>query len=116
MNKQTLKDLRRRAFRFTLSKKILLGFLLAVLIALAAFHWLPPIPAVLVVLAVAAVIYFLIDRYLVKPIQALTLAVIESRPTADGFSYTSPDIHTGDELELLADALRRMADDKNRKD
>jgi nitrate/nitrite-specific signal transduction histidine kinase len=116
MNKQTLKDLRRRAFRFTLSKKILLGFLLAVVIALAAFHWLPPIPAVLAVLVVAGVIYLLINRYLVKPIQALTLAVIESRPTPEGFEYASPEIHTGDELELLADALQRMAGDKNGKD
>ena len=107
---------KQNGMRVTLSKKILLGFALAVIIAIAAFHILRPIFAVLVILAQGCVIYFLIDRQLIRPIQALTLSVIESRPTADGFEYRPPEIHTGDELELLSDALKRMAADMNRKD
>ncbi len=107
---------KQRAFRVTLSKKILLGFILAVVIAIAAFHLLPLRYAVLVILVLAVVIYLLVDRDIIRPIQALTLSVIESRPTQDGFEYKAPDIHTGDELELLSDAIRRMAADMNRKD
>ena len=116
MSRQTPSNWKQQAFRLTLSKKILLGFVLAVAIAIAAFHWLRMILAVLVVLVLAVVIYLLIDRFLIRPIQALTLSVIESRPTPDGFEYKAPDIHTGDELELLSDALRRMAADMNRRD
>ena len=116
MNRKHLSKWKQSVFRVTLSKKILLGFVLAVVISIAVFHILKPIFAVLVILVLAGVIYYLIDRQLIKPIQALTLSVIESRPTADGFEYHSPDIHTGDELELLSDALKRMAADMNRKD
>ena len=55
--------------------------------------------------------WYLLRRFLVKPIQALTMAVLESHPTEDGFSFTPPEIRTADELELLADAIKRMADD-----
>ncbi len=116
MNRKHLSKWKQSVFRITLSKKILLGFILAVIIAIAAFQIFKPIPAILVILVLAVVIYSLIDRYLIKPIQALTLSVIESRPTADGFEYHAPEIHTGDELELLSDALKRMAADMNRKD
>ena len=116
MSRHKLSGWKQQAFRLTLSKKILLGFVLAVVISIAAFHWMRTIYAVLVVLVLAVVIYLLIDRFLIRPIQALTLSVIESRPTPDGFEYKAPDIHTGDELELLSDALRRMAADINRKD
>ncbi len=116
MNRKSISKWKQNVFRITLSKKILLGFVLAVIIAIAAFHFLKPVFAVLVILVLAGVIYFLIDRQLIKPIHALTLSVIESRPTANGFEYHAPDIHTGDELELLSDALKRMAADMNRKD
>ena len=116
MSRKNLYTLKHKVFRITLSKKILLGFVLAVVIAIVAFHFLRPVFAVLVIVVQSAVIYFLIDRYLIKPIQALTLSVIESRPTADGFEYHAPEIHTGDELELLSDALKRMAADMSRKD
>ena len=116
MNRKKLSKLKQNVFRVTLSKKILLGFVLAVILSIAAFHILKPVFAILVILVLACLIYYLIDRYLIKPIQSLTLSVIESRPTADGFEYHAPDIHTGDELELLSDALKRMAADMNRKD
>lgn len=116
MSRKNLRKLKQTVFRVTLSKKILLGFVLAVVIAIAAFRILKPLFAVLVILVLACAIYYLIDRYLIKPIHALTLSVIESRPTADGFEYHAPEIHTGDELELLSDALKRMAADMNRKD
>lgn len=116
MSRQNPSGWKQRVFRVTLSKKILLGFILAAVISIAVFHFLRMIYAILVLLALAVVIYLLIDRYLIKPIQALTLSVIESRPTPDGFEYKAPDIHTGDELELLSDALRRMADDMNHRD
>lgn len=116
MNRQTPSRIKRSILRITISKKILLGFVLAVIISIAAFHFLKPVYAILVILVLAVVIYYLIDRFLIKPIRALTLSVIESRPTEDGFEYHAPEIHTGDELELLSDALRRMAADMNRKD
>ena len=116
MNRKNLSKWKQNVFRITLSKKILLGFILAVIISIAAFHVFKPILAIFIILVQACVIYYLIDRYLIKPIQALTLSVIESRPTAEGFEYHAPDIHTGDELELLSDALKRMAADMNRKD
>lgn len=116
MNRKNLSKWKQNLFRVTLSKKILLGFVLAVVISIVAFHVLKPIFAILVILLQAVIIYALIDRYLIKPIQALTLSVIESRPTAEGFEYHAPEIHTGDELELLSDALKRMAADMNRKD
>lgn len=116
MNRKHLSRWKQNVFRITLSKKILFGFILAVVIAIAAFRILRPILAILVILIQSGVIYYLIDRYLIKPIQALTLSVIESRPTSDGFEYHAPEIRTGDELELLSDALKRMAADMNRKD
>ena len=111
MNRPNSAKGKQRTLRLSISKKILLGFILAVAISIAAFHWLRMIYAVLVV---AIVVYLLIDRTLIRPIRALTISVIESRPTPGGFEFNAPDIHTGDELELLTDALRRMAADMNR--
>lgn len=99
--------------RLSLEKKILLGFAITAAVSWAAFRYLRLIPALAVLLVLAVGVWFLLRKYLVKPIQALTLSVLESHPTKDGFSYQPPDIHTGDELELLSDALRRMADDIN---
>ena len=107
---------KQNGIRVTLSKKILLGFLIAVIVSIAAFQLLRKWLAIIVILILAAAIYFLVDRFLIRPIQALTLSVIESRPTADGFEYHAPEIRTGDELELLSDALKRMAADMNRRD
>lgn len=114
MNRPNSAKGKQRTLRLSISKKILLGFILAVAISIAAFHWLRMIYAVLVVLVLAIVVYLLIDRTLIRPIRALTISVIESRPTPGGFEFNAPDIHTGDELELLTDALRRMAADMNR--
>lgn len=104
-----------RLFPISLSKKLLIAFVLTVVLTWAVFHYLPLIPALLCLTAVAVLLYIYIERKLVKPLQALTLSVLESRPTANGFEYHPPEIHTGDELELLTDALRRMADDINGK-
>ncbi len=106
---------KKRILPMSLSKKLLMFFLLTILLTWAVFHYLPLIPALLCLTAAAVLLYIYIERRLVKPLQALTLAVLESRPTPKGFSYQPPDIRSGDELELLNDALRRMADDINRK-
>ena len=116
MNRQSPSGWKQRIFRVTLSKKILLGFVLAAVISIAAFHILKMIPAILVMIALVVIIYLLVDRYIIRPIQALTLSVIDSRPPSGGFEYKAPEIRTGDELELLSAAIRRMADDLNRKD
>jgi hypothetical protein len=41
------------------------------------------------------------------------MSIIESRPTEHGFEYKPVKINTADELELLNDAFRRMANDLN---
>lgn len=97
--------------RLSLTKKFLLGFVVTAAVSWAAFRYLRLLPALAVLLVLAVGVWYLLKTYLVKPIQALTLSVLESHPTKDGFSYQPPDIRTGDELELLSDALRRMADD-----
>lgn len=99
--------------RLSLEKKFLLGFVITAAVSWAAFRYLRLIPALIVLLLLAVGVWLLLKKYLVKPIQALTLSVLESHPTKDGFSYQPPNIRTGDELELLSDALRRMADDIN---
>ena len=95
----------------SLEKKLLLGFAVYAALSWAAFRYLRLIPALAVLLAGIGVGWWLLRRFLIKPIHALTMAVLESHPTRDGFSFTPPDIRTSDELELLADAIRRMADD-----
>ncbi len=116
MNRMQLRSLRQRLFRLTLSKKCLIGFLVSAAISIVAFLTLPLYLSILAVILIAVVVYFLVDRFLVKPIRDITLSVIESRPTPEGFRYDPPEIRSGDELELLSDALRRMAADINRKD
>ena len=111
--KKTRKPLRQTILRMTLTKKFLLGFAVTAAVTWAAFRYLSLVPALISLVVVGGVVWWLIDRLLVKPIQAITLAVIESRPTPDGFTFTPPELHTGDELELLNDALRRMTDDLN---
>lgn len=101
--------------RLSLEKKFLLGFVITAAVSWASFRYLRLIPALVVLLVLAVGVWLLLKKYLVKPIQALTLSVLESHPTKNGFAYRPPEIHTGDELELLSDALRRMADDINDK-
>ena len=108
-----MKKTEKRRQRLSLEKKFLLGFVATAAVSWAAFRYLRLIPALAVLLVMAVGAWFLLKKYLVKPIQALTLSVLESHPTKDGFAYQPPDIRTGDELELLSDALRRMADDIN---
>ena len=73
MNRKSLSKWKQIVFRVTLSKKILLGFVLAVVIAIVAFQVFKPIFAILVILLQAVIIYALIDRYLIKPIRGSTL-------------------------------------------
>ncbi len=80
-----------------------------------AFRYLRLIPALAVLLIGLVVVWRLAHRHIIKPIQALTMAVLESHPTEEGFSYTPPEIRTSDEIELLSDAIKRMADDIGRK-
>ena len=103
----------KKQVRLSLEKKFLLGFAATAAVSWAAFRYLQLIPALAVLLAMALGVWLLLRKLLVEPIQKLTLSVLESHPTRDGFSYVSPELHTGDELELLSDALRRMADDIN---
>jgi len=104
---------RKRRIALSLSKKILIGFFITATYSWAAFRYLSLIPALLALVIGAVAVWFLLRKMLIKPIQALTLSVLESHPTRDGFSYQSPKLNTGDELELLSDALKRMADDIN---
>lgn len=104
---------RKKFLPMSLTKKILLGFVVTAAISWASFRYLRLIPALAVLLAGGVAVWWLLRRYLIRPIQALTMAVLESHPTKDGFSYAAPEIRTKDELELLSDAIRRMADDIN---
>ena len=106
---------RRKFIPTSLEKKTLIGFVITAALSWASFRYLHLIPALAVLLVGLIVVWRVMHRYLIKPIQALTMAVLESHPTKDGFSYTPPEIRTSDELELLSDAIRRMADDINAK-
>ena len=110
-----MKANRRKFMPTSLEKKLLAGFIVTAALSWAAFRYLHLIPALAVLLVLGAVVWRMLRQHLVKPIQALTMAVLESHPTKDGFSYTPPEIRTSDELELLSDAIRRMADDINAK-
>ena len=106
-----MKSGKRKFIPTSLEKKLLGGFILAAALGWASFRYLRLIPALAVLLAGIIAGWYLLRRFLVKPIQALTMAVLESHPTEDGFSYTPPEIRTSDEIELLSDAIKRMADD-----
>ena len=104
---------RRKFIPTSLEKKLLAAFVITAALSWASFRYLHLIPALAVLLVLGIGVWRLLRKYLVKPIQALTMAVLESHPTKDGFSYTPPEIRTSDELELLSDAIKRMADDIN---
>lgn len=100
--------------RMSVSKKLLIVFTV-----FAALLWLSLrlleswIAALTVTVVLGALFYFTLCRMIVKPLQELTMSIIESRPTEHGFEYKPVKINTADELELLNDAFRRMANDLN---
>ena len=106
-----MKTNKRKFMPTSLEKRFMAIFLLGAALSWAAFRYLRLIPALAVLLVGCLVVWRLLHRYLIKPIQALTMAVLESHPTEEGFSYTPPEIRTSDEIELLSDAIKRMADD-----
>ena len=106
-----MKTNKRKFMPTSLEKRFMAIFLLGAALSWAAFRYLRLIPALAVLLGGCLVVWRLLHRYLIKPIQALTMAVLESHPTEDGISYTPPVIRTSDEIELLSDAIKRMADD-----
>ena len=106
-----MKTNKRKFMPTSLEKRFMAIFLLGAALSWAAFRYLHLIPALAVLLVGCLVVWRLLHRYLIKPIQALTMAVLESHPTEDGISYTPPVIRTSDEIELLSDAIKRMADD-----
>ena len=83
-----MKNSKRRFIPTSLEKRFMAIFVLAAALSWAAFRYLPLIPA---------------------------LAVLESHPSEDGFVYTPPVIRTSDEIELLSDAIKRMAEDIGRR-
>jgi len=106
----------RKLFRLSIDKKLVVCFaVLAAALWACLFVFQSWAVAAGATVGVAAAFFLLVRRMIVKPLQALTLSVIESRHTSKGFEYNPPDIRTGDELELLADAFKRMADDINAK-
>lgn len=105
-----MKNAKRKFVPTSLEKKLLAGFAVTAALSWAAFRYLHLIPALAVLLVGGGVVWYLLRRFLVKPIQALTMAVLESHPTEDGFSFKAPDIRTSDELELLTIAIKRMAE------
>ena len=109
-----MKNGRRKFVPTSLEKRFMLSFASAAVLSWFAFRYLHLIPALAVLLIGLVVVWRLAHRHIIKPIQALTMAVLESHPTEDGFSYTPPEIRTSDEIELLSDAIKRMADDVDR--
>lgn len=107
------KQTSKKMLRISLKKKFLLCFVVLVVLTVLIFHYLSIIYGILAELVLFAILYLILDKWLVRPIELLTISVIESRYTPDGFVYHAPDIHTGDELELLSDALKRMANDRH---
>ena len=105
-----MKNAKRKFVPTSLEKKLLAGFAVTAALSWAAFRYLHLIPALAVLLIGGGVVWYLLRRFLVKPIQALTMAVLESHPTEDGFAFKAPDIRTSDELELLTIAIKRMAE------
>ena len=109
-----MKNGKRRFIPTALEKRLLSVFAVTAALSWASFRYLRLIPALAVLLVGAAVLWWMLRKYLVKPIQALTMAVLECRPTRDGFSFKPQEIRTSDELELLANAIKRMTDDMSR--
>ena len=106
-----MKTNKRKFMPTSLEKRFMAIFLSGAAISWAAFRYLQLIPALAVLLIGLVVVWRLAHRHIIKPIQALTMAVLESHPTEEGISYTPPEIRTSDEIELLSDAIKRMADD-----
>ena len=109
-----MKTGKRKFVPTSLEKRFMLSFASAAVLSWFAFRYLRLIPALAVLRIGLVVVWRLAHRHIIKPIQALTMAVLESHPTEDGFSYTPPVIRTSDEIELLSDAIKRMADDISR--
>lgn len=100
--------------RMSITKKLSMIFVAFALLLWVALRLLEsPLAAVAVTVVVAAAFYYIVYKTMAQPLQKLTLSVIESRLTHDGFEYKEADISTGDEIELLADAFQRMAHDIN---
>ena len=109
-----MKTNKRKFMPTSLEKRFMAIFVLAAALSWVSFRYLRLIPALAVLLVGVIAVWRIMHRYLIKPIQALTMAVLESRPTEDGISYQPPDIRTSDEIELLSDAIKRMAEDSRR--
>lgn len=102
------------AVRMSITKKLSVIFVAFALLLWLALRLLQsPIAAAAVTVVLAAAFYFIVYKTMAEPLQKLTLAVIESRPTQEGFEFKDAEIHTKDEIELLADAFQRMAHDIN---
>ncbi len=104
---------KRKFMPTSLEKRFMAIFLSGAALSWVAFRYLRLIPALAVLLVGCLAVWRMLHRYLIKPIQALTMAVLESHPTEEGISYTPPVIRTSDEIELLSDAIKRMAGDIN---
>ena len=109
-----MKSGKRKFIPTSLEKRFMLSFASAAVLSWVAFRYLKLIPALAVLLVGCLIVWRMLHRYLIKPIQALTMAVLESHPTEEGISYTPPEIRTSDEIELLSDAIKRMAEDTRR--
>jgi nitrate/nitrite-specific signal transduction histidine kinase len=106
----------RKLLRLSIDKKLVICFaVLAAALWACLYIFESWAAAAAATVCVAAFFFIMVRHMIVRPLQMLTLSVIESRHTSKGFEYNPPDIHTGDELELLADAFKRMADDINTK-
>ena len=110
-----MKNGKRKFMPTSLEKRFMAIFLSGAALSWVAFRYLRLIPALAVLLVGCLAVWRMLHRYLIKPIQALTMAVLESHPTEEGISYTPPVIRTSDEIELLSDAIKRMAGDLNRR-
>ncbi len=108
-----MKNGKRKFMPTSLEKRFMAIFLSGAALSWVAFRYLRLIPALAVLLVGCLAVWRMLHRYLIKPIQALTMAVLESHPTEEGISYTPPVIRTSDEIELLSDAIKRMAGDIN---
>ncbi len=108
-----MKNTKRRFMPTSLEKRFMAIFVLGAALSWAAFRYLTLVPALAVLLVGLLAVWRVLHAYLIKPIQALTIAVLESRPTDNGIVYTPPKIRTSDEIELLSDAIKRMTDDFN---
>jgi nitrate/nitrite-specific signal transduction histidine kinase len=112
--KQLKKHSLKNILRLSIDKKLVVCFaLLAAALWVCLYIFRNWEAAAAITLSFSVLFFLLVRRMIVIPLKKLTLSVIESRHPPTGFEYTPPDIRTGDELELLADAFKRMADDIN---